>query len=63
MTVTDSFDASRWRAQLEALPAGGRIPAFFFAHGCTFLDPSSINTDDVSANVDLARTITGTIAG
>jgi len=37
MTVTDSnFDAAKWRKQLDALPTGGRIPSFFFAHGCTF---------------------------
>ena len=36
MTITNSLDPSSWRQQLDALPAGGRIPAFFFAHGCIF---------------------------
>jgi hypothetical protein len=35
MTITNNSDQANWRAALEALPAGGRIPAFFFAHGCT----------------------------
>jgi aromatic ring-opening dioxygenase catalytic subunit (LigB family) len=34
MTVTDSLDPASWRKQLDALPTGGRIPSFFFAHGC-----------------------------
>ena len=34
MTVSDSLDPASWRKQLDALPVGGRIPAFFFAHGC-----------------------------
>ena len=34
MTVTDSTDPASWRKQLDALPVGGRIPTFFFAHGC-----------------------------
>jgi len=34
MTVTDSLNPVTWRKQLDALPTGGRIPAFFFAHGC-----------------------------
>jgi hypothetical protein len=42
MTVMDSFDPTTWRKQLDALPTGGRIPAFFFAHGCTFLSPPSV---------------------
>jgi aromatic ring-opening dioxygenase catalytic subunit (LigB family) len=34
MTVSHSWDPASWRKQLDALPVGGRIPAFFFAHGC-----------------------------
>jgi len=34
MTVTDSLDPTSWRKRLDALPVGGRIPTFFFAHGC-----------------------------
>ena len=35
MTVAEKFDPASWRKQLDALPVSGRIPAFFFAHGCT----------------------------
>jgi aromatic ring-opening dioxygenase catalytic subunit (LigB family) len=34
MTVLDTLDPASWRAQLDSLPSNGRIPAFFFAHGC-----------------------------
>lgn len=40
MTVMNSFDPTSWRRQLDALPTGGRIPAFFFAHGCMLPCPS-----------------------
>jgi len=33
----NSFDPTSWRRQLDALPTGGRIPAFFFAHGSPLL--------------------------
>ncbi len=55
MTIADSLTPASWRQQLDALPVGGRIPAFFFAHGCTFL--SATHADD-SAIVDLAGTVT-----
>ena len=54
MTVADSLTPASWRQQLDRLPVGGRIPAFFFAHGCTFL--SATQADD-SAIVDLAGTV------
>src|ERR1700737_5606450 len=37
MTITNGSDPSLWRQHLDALPTGGRIPSFFFAHGCTTL--------------------------
>jgi aromatic ring-opening dioxygenase catalytic subunit (LigB family) len=37
MTVADSLDPASWRKQLDALPVGGRIPAFFFPHGSPLL--------------------------
>jgi hypothetical protein len=56
MTVTNSLDPSSWRQQLDALPAGGRIPAFYFAHGCIFT--ALRDRADGSAVVDLAGKIT-----
>lgn len=57
MTVTDSLTPATWRKQLDALPVGGRIPAFFFAHGCTF---SCATYADYSAIADLAGAVTVT---
>lgn len=37
MTVADSLTPASWRQQLDRLPVGGRIPAFFFAHGSPLL--------------------------
>jgi aromatic ring-opening dioxygenase catalytic subunit (LigB family) len=34
MTVPEKSDPANWRKKLDLLPTGGRIPAFFFAHGC-----------------------------
>jgi len=52
MTVADSLDPSSWRKQLDALPVGGRIPAFFFAHGSPLLIwperlPASLPLDSI----------------
>ena len=55
MTLTDSFNPASWRTKLNALPTGGRIPAFFFAHGCTFPRPSNVPPNNLPQTSILCR--------